>query len=114
LEDEAEGGDYDGPEVDSAVAFESYVYEDEKFNTHPVCNGAEGGDECKCYGARRCLAGVKVNRGELVLLPSQPAWSCKCPTIVRKGNKLHAFVVLHNRCSRRLGVGMLAYLKEKY
>jgi hypothetical protein len=30
------------------VALECYVDEDEEFDGHPVCDGAEGGDEAEC------------------------------------------------------------------
>jgi hypothetical protein len=32
------------------VLFEGYVDEHEEFERHPVCDGAEGGDEAKCCG----------------------------------------------------------------
>lgn len=45
LKDEAEGCDYDGPEIDPAVVFEGYVDEDEEFEAHPICDCAESGDK---------------------------------------------------------------------
>ena len=45
LQDDTDGRDDDGPEVDAGMAFESYVDEDEEFNAHPVGESTEGSNE---------------------------------------------------------------------
>lgn len=41
LEDDSNGGDDDGPEVDAGMTFECHVNEDEELDAHPVRDCAD-------------------------------------------------------------------------
>ena len=49
LQSDAASSDNDGPEIQATVSLEGDVDKNDELDAHPVCNGAEGGDEAERY-----------------------------------------------------------------